>query len=345
MKKAYTVLFGMFMFVACSEDNPTSSLDNTQAPKTSIQPTADIGEGYTIAIPIKYDEATGHIYQGTYACNYHPDTKTFAWEENLKSLEPKSFRVVGDSLWMGPTEKQVSDEPNEQTFLDAYRNVETLSLSNNHNGIYGVWELTGCQRILGETEIKCTKFIASLSGITRTFTITPDTIYTTTRVSIDNAIELGANYGHILDDNLGFDIGDIYIDSLFKTQVIKEISHQAPNPVERFSFSIGSQVFEVDGYAKFDSTGMNYFETFSSNGKTCTRHEGMGYINEKMCKEESAEFLLSARDKSEEQFYYEEGPVGGFKIDNREEYYECTKSLVTEETKNLLSPFARVHNN
>ena len=64
-----------------------------------------------------------------------------------------------------------------------------------------------------------------------------------------------------------------------------------------------------------------------------------------MCKEESAEFLLSDRDKSEEQFYYEEGSVEGFKIDNRDEYYECTKSLVTEETKNLLSPFAKVHNN
>lgn len=345
MRKAYAVLFGMFMFVACSDDNPTSGLDNTQTTVPSAHSNVDFGEGYTFVTPFRFEEDTKKAYVGTCSCNYHPDTKTFAWEENLKSLEPSSFRVVGDSLWIGPTEKQVSEDPNEQQFLDAYRNVETLSLSNSHNGIYGVWELTGCERILGETEIKCSKFIAHLSGITRTFTITPDSLYITTRVSIDNAIELGANYDHILDDNLGFDIGDLYIDSLFKTQVIKEISHQAPNPVERFSFSIGNQVFEVDGYAKFDSTGMNYFETFSSNGKTCTRHERFGNINEKMCKDESAEFLLSDRDKSEEQFYYEEGSVEGFKIDNRDEYYECTKSLVTEETKNLLSPFAKVHNN
>jgi len=86
---------------------------------------------------------------------------------------------------------------------------------------------------------------------------------------------------------------------------------------------------------------MNYITTMSSNGKTCTNTQRLGFINEKLCKEESAEFLLSDRDKSEEQFYYEEGPVEGFNIDNNNEFYECTKGLPTEETKNLLSQYAK----
>lgn len=336
MKKTYAVLFGMFMFVACSEDNPTSSLGNTQSTKPATQ-TTDFGEGYTYAIPIKYDEATGRVYQGTYVCNYHPDTKTFAWEEYPESLDPGSYKIVGDSLWMGPAEKQVSDNPDEQEFLDLYRNYETLSLSNDHNDIYGTWKVTGCKRQLGETDIKCSKFIGGMSGIARTMKITKDSVYITTTVDTDNLEQNDINIGAILDRNFGYDIGD----AIIKQLLVEKTITKEPKELLKQSFSIGNQLFEVVSAPKFDASGMNYITTMSSNGKTCTNTQRLGFINEKLCKEESAEFLLSDRDKSEEQFYYEEGPVEGFKIDNNNEFYECTKGLPTEQTKQLLSQYAK----
>ena len=337
MKKAYTVLFGMFMFVACSDDNPTSGLNNTQNTNPSAQTNVDFGEGYTYVIPIKYDETTGRVYQGTYVCNYHPDTKTFAWEEYPESLDPGSYKIVGDSLWMGPAEKQVSDNPDEQEFLDLYRNYETLSLSNDHNDIYGTWKVTGCKRQLGETDIKCSKFIGGMSGIARTMKITKDSVYITTTVDTDNLEQNDINIGAILDRNFGYDIGD----AIIKQLLVEKTITKEPKELLKQSFSIGNQLFEVVSAPKFDASGMNYITTMSSNGKTCTNTQRLGFINEKLCKEESAEFLLSDRDKSEEQFYYEEGPVEGFKIDNNNEFYECTKGLPTEETKQLLSQYAK----
>lgn len=325
MKKAYAVLFGTFLLVACGEDNSTSATGSLNA--------NDFGEGYTIAIPFKYDETTGVAYQGTYSCNYHPDSKTFSWEENMESLDPGSFRIVGDSLWMGPVQKQSSDNNDEQTFLDAYYNVETLALTNNHDGIYGVWNVTGCERKLGETNIKCTKYIGHMSGIARTLTITKDTVYNTTTFDANNLVLNEINLGAILDNEFGLNIRNQY--QLDNEQFIKKY----PTQDLKRSFSIGNQMFEQSFTFKFDSTGMNYITKMSSNGKTCTRTQRAGFITEKMCKEESAEFLLSDRDKSEEKYYYEEGPVESFGIDNDEEYYECTKGLPTEETKQLLNQY------
>ena len=332
MRKAYAVLFGMFIFVACSDDNPTSGLDNTQTTKTS---TADFGEGYTYAIPIKYNETTGQIYQGTYACNYHSATKTFAWEEYPESLNPGTYKIVGDSLWMGPAEKQVSDNPDEQEFLDLYRNYETLSLSNDHNDIYGTWKVTGCKRNLGDTEIKCTKYIGGLSGIARAMKITKDSVYITTTVNTDNLERNNLNIGAILSRNFGFDIGDAIVKQLIIEKTIKTESKE----LLKQSFSIGNQLFEIVSTPKFDATGMNDISTISSNGKTCTNTQRLGFINEKLCKEESADFLLSARDKNEDELYYKEGPVEGFSIDNNDQFKECTKGLPTEETKQLLSQY------
>lgn len=337
MRKYYAFLLGMFTLVACSDSNPSSATNN--APSSY-----DIGEGYTIAIPFKYDEATGIAYQGTSSCYYHSDSKSFTWEENIEPLTSKKLIVKGDSLWMGPIAKSESDDPNVQMTYDTYNNIETLTLSNNHNGIYGTWNVTGCTRKLGETEINCSKFIAGLSGIARTLTYTKDSVYMTTIVDLNNVVEQDISFGSILDNYMGFDIGDLIIDSLGNAQVIKQLSKQPSNPALRMSFSVSNQVFEIDGYAKFDSSGMNYFESISSNGKTCTKHERLSYIDEKTCKEESAEILLSARDKYDEESYYKEGPVESIVLDNREEFKNCSKELVTEETKNLLNPYSR-HNN
>ena len=326
---AATFLFTIPLFVACGDDNSASA--------TNTSDSYDFGEGYTYAIPYKYDESTGIAYQGTSACYYHPDSKTFTWEEGATALDSNKLTVVGDSMWMGPVEKFVADDPNMQASYDAYENRETLLLSNDHNGIYGKWTMTGCKRTFGETEFKCSSSIGGMRGIARTLNITKDSIYNTTVVDLSNITgKNNLNFSGILYNRLGFDIGDLYIDTLEKKQVIKAISDTA--------FSIGSQTFTIGGSAKFDKTGMNYYETISSNGKTCTKIERLGYITENQCKEESAEFLLSARDKSEEKIYYKEGPVEGFSTDNREEFNECTKGLVTEETKNLLNPYSRNHN-
>ena len=328
MKKLF-VLAASILFAACGDDSSTSATDSGESSSN------DFGEGYTYAIAHRYDEATGIMYQRIETCNYHPSTRTFAWEENAIPLDSNRLTINGDSMWIGPVEKNIADDPNMQQSYDAYENRETLLLSTDHNGIYGKWTMTGCIRTYGETEFKCTSSIAHMRGIARTITITADSAYTTTVVdpnSITGEISK-LKLSQTLHKNLGFDIGDLYIDTLVETQVIKVISDTA--------FSIGSQTFTKGGSAKFDDTGMNFYETFSSNGKTCTKHEQLGLITKEQCLEGNADFLLSDRDDEKDSYHYEEGPVEGFSLDNRDEYYECTQSLVTEETKNILEPFAK----
>ena len=319
------------------EENSSSSETNSSSSSVSssgsnFPVSVDFGEGYTYAMAYRYNEAPGIIYQGIESCNYHADSKTFAWEENALALDSNRITIVGDSMWNGPVEKFIADDPDMQDFYDTYENRETLLLSSNHNGIYGKWEVTGCERTFGETEIRCTPYIGSLSGIARTITITQDSVYNTTVVDTSNIIKKKLNIGRILGNYFGFEIGDFHIDSLTEAQVIKVISDE--------EFSIGNQTFTGFDYAKFDQTGLNFYETISSNDKTCTGHQQLGTISKEHCLEGNADFLLSARDKSEETLYYKEGPVTGFSTDNLDEYYECTRSLVTEETKKILSAVA-----
>lgn len=329
MKKIFSLVTLAALFIACGDDSSTSATDSGESSSN------DFGEGYTYAIAHRYDEATGIMYQRLEACNYHPSTKTFAWEENAIPLDSNRLTVIGDSMWIGPVEKFVADDPDMQDFYDSYDKRETLLMSTDHNGIYGKWTMTGCRRVLGETNIKCTASVGGMKGVARTLTITTDSVYNTTVVDLSsitgeiNQLKLSQT----LHNNLGFDIGDLYIDTLVETQVIKVISDTA--------FSIGSQTFTKGGSAKFNDTGMNFYETFSSNGKTCTKHEQLGLITKEQCLEGNADFLLSDRGDEKDSYHYEEGPVEGFSLDNRDEYYECTQSLVTEETKNILSPHAR----
>ena len=330
MKKLF-VLTASILLAACGNDNSTSATDTE---KTSSN---DFGEGYTYAMAHRYDETTGIMYQRIEACYYHRISKTFTWEEAATALDSNKLTIVGDSMWIGPVEKFISENPNEQSSYDAYENRETLLLSNDHNGIYGKWTMTGCKRTFGETEFKCSSSIGGMRGIARTLNITKDSIYNTTVVDLSNITSKNnLNFSSILYNRLGFDIGDLYIDTLAQTQVIKAISDTA--------FSIGSQIFKIGNSAKFDKTGMNFYETISSNGKTCTRHEQLGIITKEQCLEGNADFLLSDRGDEDDSYHYEEGPVEGFSTDNREEFNECTKGLVTEETKNLLNPYSRNHN-
>ena len=350
MKKIYTLIFVSFLLAACGDDNSSAPADtettlsegqnsseklsgSSSSKESTLNSSGsmDFGDGYTYASAHRYDETTGIIYVRLEACYYHADSKTFAWEESAPPLDSNRLTVIGDSMWLGPVEKIIADDPNMQQSYDAYENRETLLLSNDHDGIYGKWTMTGCERTFGETEFKCTSSIGNMRGIARTITITSDSVYNTTVVDLSsitgeiNKLKLSQT----LHNNLGFDIGDI--DTLVETQVIKVISDTA--------FSIGSQTFTKGGSAKFDDTGMNFYETFSSNGKTCTKHEQLGIISKEQCLEGNEDFLLSDRGDVDDS--YEEGPVEGFNVDNRDEYYECTQSLVTEETKSILKPFAR----
>lgn len=352
MKKIYTLIFVSFLLAACGDDNSSAPADtettlsegqnsseklsgssSSKGSTLNSSGSMDFGEGYTYAIAHRYDEATGIMYQRLEACNYHPSTKTFAWEESAPPLDSNRLTVIGDSMWLGPVEKIIADDPNMQQSYDAYENRETLLLSTDHDGIYGKWTMSGCERTFGETEFKCTSSIAHMRGIARTITITSDSVYNTTVVDLSsitgeiNKLKLSQT----LHNNLGFDIGDFTIDSLIKAQTIKIFADTA--------FSIGSQTFTIGGSAKFDKTGMNYYETISSNGKTCTLHGQLGIISKEQCLEGNEDFLLSDRGDVDDS--YEEGPVEGFNVDNRDEYYECTQSLVTEETKSILKPFAR----
>ena len=345
MKKFFALATLAALFIACGDDNSSSPTDTeTSMSKSSKKNdnnssvSTDFGEGYTYAIAQRYDEATGIMYQRIETCNYHPSTKTFAWEENAIPLDSNRLTVIGDSMWIGPVEKTIADDPDEQQFYDAYENRETLLLSTDHNGIYGKWKMTGCIRTYGETEFKCTSSIAHMRGIARTITITADSAYTTTVVDLSSTTgkEDKWNLGNILEYNLGFDIGDLIVDSLVEAQVIKVISAS--------EISIGNQTFTRDGSAKFDKTGMNYYETFSSNGKTCTKHEQLGFITKEQCLEGNADFLLSDRGDENDSYHYEEGPVEGFSIDNSDEFIECARGLPTEDTKQLLSQYVSNYN-
>ena len=322
MKKTYCILFSSLLMVACGDDNSSSVNDPQELGH-------DFGDGYVYAMPYRYDQASGIIYQGTFSCNYHADTKTFAWEENPESIEAKAIKIVGDSMWIGPTSKDIVEDSD-------YYNSETLALSTNHNGILGTWNVTGCKRKLGQTEIKCTEYIGSLSGIAKTLTFTEDSVYNKTVVDISSGTHpYKTNFDNIINRYTGYNVGDLTVDSLIKANELEQLLNM--------KFRIHNQEFTEGGDARFDSTGMNYIRTMSSNGKTCTNIQTLGFITEKMCKEKSEDFLLSARDKSEERYYYENGPVSGFSVDNNEEYNECVKKLFTEETLNFLGQFNRVY--
>ena len=323
MKKTSYSLFSALLMSGCGDDNSTSANNQQELGH-------DFDDGYVYVMPYRYDQASSIIYQGTFSCNYHADTKTFAWEENPESIEAKAIKIVGDSMWIGPTSKDIVEDSD-------YYNSETLALSTNHNGILGTWNVTGCKRKLGQTEIKCTEYIGSLSGIAKTLTFTEDSVYNKTVVDISSGTHpYKTNFDNIINRYTGYNVGDLTVDSLIKANELEQLLDM--------KFRIHNQEFTEGGDARFDSTGMNYFRTMSSNEKTCTNIQTLGFITEKMCKEKSEDFLLSARDKSEEIYYYEDGPVSGFSVDNNEEYYECVKKLFTEETLNFLSQFNRTFN-
>lgn len=319
MKKAYTFLFGSLALAACSDSNPSSATNN--APSSY-----DSGEGYTIAMPFQYDETTGTAYIGTSSCYYHADSKTFAWEESIEASSINSIKIIGDSLWLGPTSEDYDPE-------DYYYNYEKLALTTNHDGLYGTWELTGCTRVIGETEIKCDIYVNGLAGISQTYKITKDTIYTTfsynpvtAKAFMDEHWQVPRIIDHyFLDESTNF-----YLDSLSFANNIKIIDNS--------KFSIKNQIFEHQWKFEFNKKGFGTTYSFTSNGKTCEYIDFMEGITENMCKEGNADILLSGRDKAFEEDYYEDGPIKEFLTSrNTKEFQECMQSLILPETKSFLN--------
>ena len=143
-------------------------------------------------------------------------------------------------MWIGPTSKDIVEDSD-------YYNSETLALSTNHNGILGTWNVTGCKRKLGQTEIKCTEYIGSLSGIAKTLTFTEDSVYNKTVVDISSGTHpYKTNFDNIINRYTGYNVGDLTVDSLIKANELEQLLNM--------KFRIHNQEFTEGGDARFDST-------------------------------------------------------------------------------------------
>lgn len=342
MKKSYAFLFVPFLIAGCFETNSTSASDTDNSNETSSSSNAnsssvsnpnDFGEGYTFATTYTFDEATGLLNMGTVSCNYHPDSKTFTWGENNKPLFSNKIKIVGDSLWIGPLERIVSEDTGGQTFYDKFFNIDTLALSNNHNGILGIWTVTKCTRIIGETEINCTPEDEEPIEENKTLKFTSDSVYITKSLTNSSTTTKMLYSSYSMLQELGFNFDPTVSFALEKYGIIKFSSDEYFHK----SFSIGDQSFEKNNTVRYDSTGLTSSVTFSSNGKTCSHHINTAFITKELCQESNEDFLLSERDKSSDQMYYEEGPVGFYLIDDGNDYNACVKGLASEETRNLLN--------
>lgn len=310
-------------FCACSDDNVSNPQNDSSA--------KNFGEGYRFSTPIKYDEAAGLLYQNTYSCFYHPSADihvgTFAWEQDTVFKDNiNSIKVEGDSLWIGPN-------PSDYDPDDYYYRYEDLAISNNHDGIYGTWEKTGCKRDIATKEIECGPYINSLSGIAVDLIITTDSA--TSIFKIDTTV-LGDKFKSL---NIGsfiykfsFEMGDLTEDSLVAIGAIQADSS---------TIKINTQTFTLSDESYFDDTGMNFANIVSSNGKSCTSRGSLGFVTKEQCLAGDKELLLSERDHSDERWLYEEGPITGFSTSNTAEFRKCMYSLLTQETIDFLNTNAK----
>ncbi|WP_407444804.1 hypothetical protein [Fibrobacter sp.] len=314
-------------FCACSDDNVSNPQNDS--------PAKSYGDGYRITIPAKIDEASGLFYQNTYSCFYHPSADihvgTFAWEQDtLFEDNINSIKVEGDSLWIGPNPSDYDPE-------DYYYRYEDLAISNNHDGIYGTWKKTGCKRDIATKEIECGPYINNLSGIAVDMIITKDsstTIYKIDSTALDDSFK-SINTGHFIN-YVKYDMGSLTKDSLVAAGAIQ---------VESNIIKLNTQTFTLSDASHFDDTGMNYVNIYTSNGKSCTLEESMGFISKEQCLAGDEELLLSGRDHSDEKWLYEEGPINGFSYDNRPEFKNCMHSLLTQETIEFLNANAEYDEN
>lgn len=313
MKKIYTLIFVSFLFIACG-DNSSSATDFASE---------DLGEGYTYSTSIRYDKATGILYYGTSGCAYHPDTKTFSWEDGIRMPDSDRVNIVGDSLWIGPV-VDGSDTTDDDDFFN-YLKIESLLLSNDHNGLYGTWKSTNCEREVGTTYIHCGGSGASITTTGRVI-FTKDSLYNTVyAVSRKPWPTIRSQI-----NSFGFLIQDYDIENFIEAHYIEVISTKEAST----EFKIGGQIFKTKYTIRLDKDGETLTDTFTHNGISCSRIRRSGVVTKEMCLEKDEAFLLSDVNLQYERDIY---PITSFGLDNYEEFIECNRSLLSEENLAILS--------
>ena len=350
MKKIIALLSGTLLLAGCFDSSSTSA-SNTPSPNetsssstsnpTSSFASVDLGEGYTFATTYTYDESTGLLNMGTVTCNYQPDSKSFIWGENNNPLYKNKIKIIGDSMWIGPLERRVSEDSIGQAWYDRYDNLDTLALSIDNNGILGSWTVTTCTRTIGKTEINCTPENDDYIEDHRAFRFTPDSVYITmmfkekqipnVQLSDEEMENERAITSYSLFQELGYNFDPFVSGVLERNGVIKIYS----NGYFHKSFSIIDQPFERNLIIRLDSAGMYTSMEFSSNEKKCQMSGNSAFITKKLCLEGNKDILLSNFDEYRNQ---DGGPLGFYATPlYADDYENCLKELVNEEARDLLS--------
>lgn len=312
MKKKFVFAFAVAaMFTACS-DNPSSAEDN----KSLGNSISAEGHKYTSAYRF-----TDNLLIYPWSCVYH-HPGIFAWEETAG--DTSSYKIEGDSLWIGPS-------PSEYDPENHYNNRERLAISNNHDGLIGTWKMTDCERNISTQVIECDHFINGLNGIAFDMIFTQDSVTNITKLDSASLLErfkVIEPY-RFVGQMFSFHIGNETADSLVQAKQIEVLDYE--------NIRINNQLFTLTDLSHFDATGMNYVSVYTSDGKSCTKIESLGHVNKEQCLEGNEELLLSARDHSDEEYLYKEGPINVFIYNNNEEFKKCMYSLLTSETLEFLN--------
>lgn len=287
-------------------DNSSSADESSSTPVTNFD-----GDGYQIADAYSIDEAN-HLLITTKnkACVYHSDA--FQWEDTEVRSDTSTFKLIGDSLWIGPSNSEYDPD-------NPYHNYESLSLSSNHDGLYGQWTSTFCKRVIGESKIKCEPY-GNMYGTKSFMTFTKDSAYSLAKYDSSLYPEDYGNAWHAFR-KMSYFIDQDDIDSLESIGLFKQKTTD--------TFTINGQDISYRNDGRFNSTGLHYLSVYESNGKTCTREDTMIMATENVCKESNQNTLID-RD-------YEPGRIiNSFSYSNENEFKQCIQEMLTESTRNIL---------
>lgn len=308
MKKFWALsALALTMFWGCGDNSSAADTINSSASQT--EPIDS--DGYLVSYSLIIDESNHLLIQfKNKACVYR--SGDFLWEDIGVLSDTSKFKLVGDSLWIGPSDSKYNPD-------DFYRNYERLSIGSSHDGLYGQWTSTGCTRIIGQNEIKCDIAINGMYGYSQSQTYTKDSVYFLTKYDSSRYPE---DYGSIRQAirYMGYYISQDAIDSLENIGLIKQKTKE--------TFTVNGQdiTFKYDG--KSDSTGINYLTIFESNGKNCTRVENLVEVTEKECRDASQKKIPHE---------YESGEiVTSFSYNNKDEFKQCLQEMLTEPARKTL---------
>lgn len=336
MKKIIALLSGTLLLAGCFDSSSTSASDTNNPndiSSSSISTGEYLGDGYTFATTYTYDEATGLLNMGTVTCNYKPDSKSFIWGENNNPLYKNKIKIIGDSMWIGPLERRVSEDSIGQAWYDRYHNIDTLALSNDNNGIVGSWTITTCTRVIGKNEINCTPEFHDYVVDERALKFTPDSVYITMRYKTLPVAYEKSFTSYALLQEMGFDFDPTMSELLKEHGFIKIYS----DGYFYKSFSLNDQPFERNFVIRADSTGMFYSLEYSSNEKKCLSSMHGAFITKEVCSEGNKDILLYKYDDENDNIYRDGGPLNFYATGHIDDRDQCRSKLVNEETRDMLN--------